>query len=202
MATTTVGAAALRPPVPTRVLLALTIGLVLSLALVPLKVDQAFGMPAHPLLIHLPVILDPFVALSTVVLLIRPALRARFGLVLGGLAVLAAVATAVAVGAGNAFADGRPFLDETLGDHKAAGELLRIVAFAVAGLVLAVLWRDHCRPAFGGRALATTGLVISIVLAVGLGFMTIRTGHLGAQAVWDEPAGGGMPPAGFMPPGG
>ena len=45
--------------------------------------DQLLGLPAHPLLVHLPVVVLPLVALGVVALAARPAWRPRYaGLVL------------------------------------------------------------------------------------------------------------------------
>ncbi len=44
----------------------------LSLALLPLEIHRAFGLPAHPLLIHAPVILIPVLSLALLAVSARP----------------------------------------------------------------------------------------------------------------------------------
>jgi hypothetical protein len=55
-----------------RQLLLLGGGLVVCLALIPLQIHNAFGLPAHPLLLHVSVIFDPLLVLGTLVLVARP----------------------------------------------------------------------------------------------------------------------------------
>src|SRR4051812_46608301 len=98
----------------TRQLSALVAGFVVSLALIPLQIDRAFGLPAHPLLLHIPVVFDPLLALLTLVLVARPQVRRRFGLGWAAFAVFCLLATILTVGAGEAFYDGRPFVEKVL----------------------------------------------------------------------------------------
>ena len=41
--------------------------------------DQLFDLPAHPLLIHAPIVLLPIAAILTIVLAFKPAWRRRAG---------------------------------------------------------------------------------------------------------------------------
>lgn len=79
----------------------------LSLALMPLEIHRAFGLPAHPLLIHAPVILIPVLSLALLAVSARPAWFERFGVPIGVLAVVSLAATFLAVGAGEAFREDR-----------------------------------------------------------------------------------------------
>lgn len=185
------------------ILLGLT---VLSLALIPVQIHRAFGLPAHPLIIHLPVILVPLVGLAALALVARPAWMERWGVVTGVFAVAATAATILAVGAGQAFRDDRGGGGggSRLQEHAEAGETLRILVvlftFALLGTLLAR--RRQLLPA----SLFVVARVVVAALAIASIFFVIRTGHLGAQLTWDEPAGGfgggNGPPAGFTPPGG
>src|SRR5919198_3356924 len=73
------------------VLLGLT---ALTLALIPVHIHRAFGLPAHPLLLHVPVILVPLAGLAALAFCARPAWLDRYGLGLGVLAVVTALAVA------------------------------------------------------------------------------------------------------------
>jgi uncharacterized membrane protein len=185
------------------VLLGLT---ALSLALIPVHIHRAFGLPAHPLLLHVPVVLVPIAGLAALAFVARPAWLDRHGIGLGVLAVVATAATILTVGAGQAFrADrsqggGGPGGGEAsrLAEHAEAGENLRLVviAFTVALLLTLLVRRLRGRPAID---LVLRGAVA--VLAVAAIFFVIRTGHLGAQLTWDQQGG---PPGGerFEQPGG
>jgi len=203
-AVTTRSAARDQPPWEL-VLLGLT---VLSLALIPVHIHEAFGLPAHPLLLHVPVVLVPVAGIAALVLVARPAWLDRYGLTLGVLSVAATAATILTVGAGQAFradrAEGFGGAGEAgrLAEHAEAGENLRLVviAFTVALLVTLLLRRLLRR---GGPAEAILRGVV-VVLAVLAVFFVIRTGHLGAQLTWERDGGGGPPGGGqpFQPPGG
>jgi len=202
-AVTTRSAARDQPPWEL-VLLGLT---VLSLALIPVHIHEAFGLPAHPLLLHVPVVLVPVAGIAALVLVARPAWLDRYGLTLGVLSVAATAATILTVGAGQAFradrAEGFGGAGEAgrLAEHAEAGENLRLVviAFTVALLVTLLLRRLRR----GGPAEAILRGVVA-VLAVLAVFFVIRTGHLGAQLTWERDGGGGPPGGGqpFQPPGG
>ena len=77
-----------------------------------------------------------------------------------------------------------------------------MVVFALA--LLATLWGRR-RGVLSGAPLAVARVGVA-VLAIAAVFFCIRTGHLGAELTWDQPAGGfgggDGPPAGFAPPGG
>jgi uncharacterized membrane protein len=182
-------------------------GLVVCLALIPLQIDSAFGLPAHPLLLHVPVVFDPLLALATLVLVARPDLRRRYGFAWAVFALFCLAATILTAGAGQAFYDQRPFVEDVLRQHKEAGETLRTVAIGLTVAILALVTLDWARSlpagprALRGRALAVGLSGVVALLALGTGFFTIRAGHLGAKAAWgreagERPAGAGQPGAG------
>ena len=146
-----------------------------------------FGLPAHPLLLHFPVVLDPLLAIVSVGLLLRPEVRRRYGLAWAAFALVCLAATVLTAAAGDAFYQDRPFVSDTLRDHKELGKTLRLVmagfAVAIAGLVTV----DWLR----ARGRAPTALVVAAAVAVGglavaTTYFTIRAGHVGAKSVWKE----------------
>jgi uncharacterized membrane protein len=182
------------------VLLGLT---ALSLALIPVHIDRAFGLPAHPLLLHVPVVLVPIAGLAALAFVARSAWLDRYGLALGALAVATTAATILTVGAGQALrADrsqgGGPGGDEAsrLAEHAEAGENLRLVVIAFTVALLLTLLARRLRGR-GAIDLVLRGAVA--VLAVAAIFFVIRTGHLGAQLTWEQQ--GGPPGVGGPGPG-
>jgi hypothetical protein len=94
---------------PSVLLLAATV--VVAAALLPIQLSDAFGLPAHPLLLHVPVVLVPVLSVVTVALAVRPAWRVRFGLGAGVLAIVTMAGTILTAGAGEALKkqqDSRP----------------------------------------------------------------------------------------------
>jgi hypothetical protein len=192
---------------------------VLSLGLIPVEIHSAFGLPAHPLIIHVPVILVPLVGLAALALIARPSWIDRWGVVTGVFAVGAMASTFLAVGAGEAFREDRgggpPGEAAKLDAHAQSGETLRILVALFTFALLGALWANR-RGVLAGLPAIVARLVIA-GLAIASIFFVIRTGHLGAQLTWGD-SGGGRPagflrggngggnssgvPQGFAPPGG
>jgi hypothetical protein len=168
---------------------------VLALALWPLEIHTAFGLPAHPLLIHVPVIFVPILGLAVIAAAIWP--RQRFVLPLAIFSVITMAATLVAVGAGQAFQEDRAknlpgggMNNPTLQDHIDAGHTLRLTMILLTAVLVAALFARRW-PAPAKTALG----VASVLLAAIAVFFVIRTGHLGAKLAWGREEGG--PPAGL-----
>ncbi|MFM8896797.1 MAG: DUF2231 domain-containing protein, partial [Actinomycetales bacterium] len=161
-------------------------------ALVPLDgsgpLDLVFGLPAHPLIVHLPIVVLPTAALALIAIVLVPRFRPAFGWV---------VIAGLAVGAGGSLLGKES--GESLaarvgwpGDHAQLGDRLPLLAFAL--LAAAVLWcflmrRDlaHVRQATAGqRTFALTRIVAAVacLLAVATIALTVAVGHSGAVSVW------------------
>ena len=198
----------LSPEAEKRAVAGLVVGYVVCIALLGVEIDNAFGLPAHPLLLHVPVILIPLLVLATIAVIARPAWRQRFGLAWGTLAVAALAGTVLAASAGDAFIEERPFVPDVLREHQEAGSTLRILMFVFVALVLITIvrdWRAREGAPIGSAAIGTGLSVVVLLLAAASGFFVVRTGHLGSKATWSEAsnqAGGrGTAPPGVAPGG-
>jgi cytochrome b involved in lipid metabolism len=144
--------------------------------------DVITGLPVHPLVVHVAVVLLPVSAVALIALVFLPRWRGRYGwLTLGGLTV-GTIAAFVAKESGEALARrvGEP------DDHAAWGDRLPPVALIL--LAVAIVWfvLDRRNKTPGGRqspAVLGSGLVAA-VLAVVATAMTVLVGHSGATAVW------------------
>ena len=85
-------------------------------------------LPAHPLLLHVPVILVPVLGLVLLVAAARPSFFQRYALAIGGFTVVTLASTILTVGAGQAFRDDRSNFEQSqrLNEHAQSGETLRI----------------------------------------------------------------------------
>jgi cytochrome b involved in lipid metabolism len=139
--------------------------------------DTISGLPVHPLVVHGAVVLLPLSALGLLAVLLKPAWRERFGvLVVLGL-VAGAVAAFVSVESGEALA-ARVGLPE---EHGELGERLTFVSVVLA--VVTMLWY------FAGRrsqVLSKLAGGLAALLALAVLVLTVMTGHSGAQAAWKE----------------
>jgi uncharacterized membrane protein len=159
---------------------------VLSLALWPVQIHRAFGLPAHPLLIHVPVVFIPILGLAVIATALWPRRLERHAPVLAGFAVIANAATLLAVGAGEAFRADRRALGSspTLDQHAEAGDFLRWLMVILTALLVAALFTRARRIVLAAAAIMAAAAV----------FWVIRTGHLGAKVAWGERGPGGPPP--------
>jgi len=180
------------------------IAAVVCLALWPVEIHTAFGLPAHPLIIHVPVNFVPLLGLAAIALAVWPKLQDRFLLPLTIFSVATMAATLLAVGAGEAFREDRERTlpqaladDPTLQDHADAGSTVRITMVLLTLMLVAMLFAKRRPPAVN-----IVLRVLTVLLAATAIFFVIRTGHLGAKLAWG-PEGGGGPFPGVQggPPG-
>lgn len=149
--------------------------------------DTVGGIPTHPLVVHLAVVMLPLSMIALIVIIAVPRWRAHYGW-------LTMAALLVGSGAGVLAAQTGEALAEQVGlpqDHARWGDLLEkvgLLAFMV-GAVWFWLERRHAARTSGARpllgppvqALAALASVTLAVLTLGL---TVLVGHSGATAVW------------------
>jgi len=191
--------------------LLLLVAAVLCLALIPVHILEAYGgLPAHPLLLHVPVILIPVVTIWSLLLVARPAWVERQGIVAGTVAVVALAGTVLTVGAGEALrnalhlgAAGAVGPSSLIARHAHAADILRVLMFA---FVIVFLLYVLARRVLAGRPLGrrgpdrilsaplTSGLLATavVLLALACGYFVFHTGDLGAKAVWANRLHGGF----------
>jgi hypothetical protein len=175
-----------RPPWETIV----AVAAVVSLALWPVEIHRAFGLPAHPLIIHVPVVFVPVLGLAVLAIAFNTRWFERFGLLVAAFSVVTLAATLLAVGAGEAFRDERtkdfPQLisDPTLHDHADAGITVRLAMVILTALLVGLLF---ARRAPNAARIALR--VLAVLFALTALFFVIRTGHLGAKLAWGREGG-------------
>ncbi len=152
------------------------------------------GIPSHPLLVHAAVVLLPLAALALVVAAWWPAARARLGVGLPVLALVAALACYLAKESGEQL-EKRPSMEgmrEQIEGHSTQGTatflwslaLLVIAVLVWAGSSAAVASRVSAATVLSGRAGAVVLGVLSTVAAVACLWGVIAAGHSGATMVW------------------
>jgi uncharacterized membrane protein len=179
----------------------------------PIRITSIYsGLPAHPLFVHVPVILIPCTVVAAVVFVIKPAWMSRYGIALALVSIVAMSSTFLTLQAGAAL---RAALNlqgpaaNLISQHAQAAHILAIV-YVVFTATLIVTFASRRissgmptglgivdgllspRPVFRGLS------VLLVLLAIGAGYMCFRTGDLGAKAVWQgriQAAQGGGPRA-------
>ncbi len=147
------------------------------------------GLPLHPLVVHLVVVVLPLAALLFIIVVVVWKWRRPFDLIaLAGLAI-GAVGSVVAKESGEA-------LSELVGQpqqHADWGSIL--VYLAALLLVVAAIWvfLTRFRNPEGRSILTTLAAVVGVLLAVSAIVMTVLVGHTGAEAVWGRTLATGQP---------
>ena len=94
--------------------------------------DTIGGLPAHPLMVHVPVVLLPLATIGVIAMTIRPSLVRSFGWVVTALAGIGFVGTVLAASSGESLEDeyraSGMTISDTLRDHGEMGETVRLLA--------------------------------------------------------------------------
>ncbi len=149
--------------------------------------ESILGLPAHPLLVHAPVVLVPLATLFALVVAVVPRLGRRTAWALAAAAAVCLIATQLAVSSGYAFDDlvaGAVDTDE----HRGLGETTRnlvllffVSAAARAGLGALTVTEDRRWLVPATRVSSAVATLSSIMATIWM----VRTGHEGARLVWD-----------------
>jgi hypothetical protein len=175
------------------------------------------GLPAHPLFVHVPVILIPVTIFAAIVCMVRTEWFSRYGIALAVVSIGAMSSVFLTMQAGAALRaalhlHGRAA--HLISEHAQAAHILAIVyvAFTAVLIITFASYRISGGMPTGlgildsllaSRAIFTGLRVLLVVLAIGAGYMTFRTGDLGAKAVWQgriQAAHAGAPRGAPRPP--
>ena len=156
------------------------------------------GLPAHPLFVHVPVVLIPTTIVAGIVFVVKPQWLSRYGIALALVSIVAMSSIFLTMQAGAAL---RAALNlqgpaaQLISEHSHAAHVLAILyVLFTATLILtfAALRISSGMPTGLGvvdrplspRSVFTALRVLLVLLSLGAGYMVFRTGDLGAKAVW------------------
>ncbi|MGI8715227.1 MAG: hypothetical protein ACR2NR_19015 [Solirubrobacteraceae bacterium] len=185
----------------------------LTFFLIPFRINTIYsGLPAHPLFLHVPVMLIPAAVIGAVVLAVWPRLFGRHGFWLGLVAIVALGTLNLTMSAGQQLRHdlhldgGGPGVAGLVARHSAAAGKLRILTIVFTALLLtAVAVYRTAGPRVTGlgpvdrglraiRSGAALGGVLRgllVIVALASLYFVFHTGDLGAKAVWQGRLGGG-----------
>jgi hypothetical protein len=161
------------------------------------------GLPAHPLIVHIVVVLIPLTTLAAIAVAVRGTWRRGGSLLVALGAVVSFVAAWLAMEAGEQLltalsAGGH--LSPNFDSHDKWGTYTwyATIPFAVLAIITAILARRSSRPApaHGGTAVATTSVATTVVawltVLAGLDALVFcfLAGDSGSRAVWGFLTGG------------
>lgn len=155
-----------------------------------MEIEELFGLPAHPLVVHAAVVLLPLAGVTTLVCAAVPRARRHYAPVALGLAFVATLAVGLAQGSGEELEE---MVDETelVEAHAEQGERVLQWAIAVtvaAAAVTAVPVLARRRPTMPARAVTAAVVAVSLVAGAGATWTVVEVGHSGAKATWDDVA--------------
>jgi len=198
----------------------LTLLAFLAFLALPIRITTIYdGLPAHPLFVHVPVILVPTTVLATVVFMIRIDWFSRYGIALALTSIVAMGSLFLSLQAGAALRGALNLQGPAaslISQHAQAAHILTIVYVVFTATLIVTFAAQRIS---GGRptglgivdrllspgAIFTTLRVALVLLSIAAGYMTFRTGDLGAKAVWQgriqsSQASGGAFGPGLPPP--
>jgi uncharacterized membrane protein len=177
----------------------LTLLAFLGFLTLPIRITTIYsGLPAHPLFVHVPVILIPTTIVAAIVFVVKPEWLSRYGIALALVSIVAMSSIFLTMQAGAALRRELNLQGEAaklISEHSQAAHILAIVYVvftAVLILTFAAQRISGGRPTGLGivdQLLSSKSLfgalrVVLVLVAIVSGFMTFRTGDLGAKAVW------------------
>jgi hypothetical protein len=172
---------------------------VLGFITLPIRITTVYGdLPAHPLFVHVPVILIPTTVVVAIVFMVRTDWFARYGIALALVSIAAMSSIFVTMQAGSALEAALHLQGPTahlISEHSQAAHFLAVIYVGFTAVLIVTFAAQRIsggRPTglgFVDHALAPrpvfTGLrIVLVILSLAGAVMVFRVGDLGARAVW------------------
>lgn len=159
------------------------------------------SLPAHPLIIHVPVVLIPLSILGALACLVRPDWLVRYGILLCSVSIVAMSSIFLAMQSGSAL---RGLLHlqgqaaHLVSQHSQAAKILAFVFVAFTAILILTFAATRISGEMGPTGLSIADRILSsrstlltlrallVVLALAGAFCVFRVGDLGAKAVWQQ----------------
>ena len=153
-----------------------------------MEINELFGLPAHPLVVHAAVVLLPLAALATLACAAIPRARRHYAPVALGMALVATLAVGLAQGSGESLEE-RVDETELVEEHTERGEQVlpwAIAATIAAAAVAAAPALERRQPKLSRKAMTAALVAVSLIAGAGATWTVIDVGHSGAKATWDD----------------
>ncbi|WP_339155652.1 DUF2231 domain-containing protein [Actinomadura luteofluorescens] len=153
--------------------------------------DTLWGLPVHPLIVHLVVFLVPLTVLAALVVAVWPKARRLLAPWVLGVATIALITIPLATESGEHLEEqvSRSSLVE---EHAELGDtLLPLMAalWVVLAIIVAVdfyIRRKTDGPPSWTRVVMPVAMVLTVGASAVTGVQVVRIGHSGAKAVWSD----------------
>lgn len=157
--------------------------------------EPLLGLPTHPLIVHVPVVVIPLTAVGALATVARRSWYFQYRWVVLMMGVLGAIGAILAASTGEELEEGER-ASRAIHEHAEAGELARTVAIVFALVLVAyvvVPWflarrarLDDRRDQVGPRWLRPVLAALVVLTSIGAVAAVIDAGHSGASSVWNE----------------
>ena len=177
----------------------------------PIRMTTIYdGLPAHPLFVHVPVVLIPVTILAAIAFAARTEWLGRYGIALSLVAIVAMSSIFLTMQAGAALRGALNLQGpaaKLISEHAQAAHILAYIYVLFTALLIVVFAAQRIGSGMptglglvdrllSGRSMFAGLRIALVLLALGAGYMVFRTGDLGAKAVWQgrlQAARGGGP---------
>ena len=191
----------------------------------PIRISTIYsGLPAHPLFVHVPVVLIPTTIVAAIVFMAKPQWFSRYGIALALASIVAMSSVFLTMQAGAALRAALHLQGQAaklISEHSQAAHILAIVYVAFTATLILTFAAQRISGGMptglglvdgllSSKSIFTALRVVLVLLSIGAGYMCFRTGDLGAKAVWQGrlqaarggfPGGPGVPRLAPPPPG-
>jgi hypothetical protein len=158
--------------------------------------SKIFGLPAHPLFVHVPIVLIPLTGIGAIAMSFSARVRDRYGWLVLAIAIVAGVGTQLAIESGHALRHSVP-RSAALARHVHIASTIRpliLLLFLVALATMLIDRRSRGAWPFAKRArgrelslpLRVALIVLTLVVAVGTNVRLFQIGDSGAKATWQR----------------
>ncbi|HSZ06607.1 MAG TPA: DUF2231 domain-containing protein [Solirubrobacteraceae bacterium] len=202
----------------------LTLLAFLGFLTLPIRITTIYsGLPAHPLFVHVPVVLIPTTIVAAIVVTFKREWLSRYGIALALVSIVAMSSIFLTMQAGAALRAAlhlRGQAAQLISEHSQAAHILAVIyVLFTATLILTFAAQrisggmptglDIVDRLLSPKPIVAALRVALVVLSLVAGYMVFRTGDLGAKAVWEGrlhaaergfPGGGGPGGPGLFGP--
>lgn len=156
--------------------------------------NEVFGLPAHPLIVHAPVVLLPLALVGVILCLVKPSWRPALIIPTAVIGIIGALGAILASQSGE-WLQARVPESNLVEHHQQLGEMARNLSILFAGSLFVwalremVETRDWFKDTFIAKLVRPKwiGLAATIAVVVFGGLTTawvVQAGHSGAKAAW------------------
>jgi uncharacterized membrane protein len=149
-----------------------------------MAIAKVFGLPAHPLFVHLPIVLIPLTAIGAIAIAWSARARDRLGWIVLGVGVVAGLSTQLAIDSGEALQESVR-RSAALTEHVRSADSIRPLILLLFLVALGVVLLGRSR-----RNVGTLGRVAIVAFTIAVALVTnirlFQIGHSGAKATWEQ----------------